>query len=332
MKPDKHTKHSETNVSRTDYSFAINLMQFLVVPTFVLDSQGTVLIWNKACERLTGIPASELIGTQDHWRGFYDAKRPCLADLVIQNRMADVDDLYVEHDDLTEKNFGVHAETWCVMPQVGSQLYLAIDAGHIFDPQGKLVAVVETLRDMTAHKKAQIELERLANHDGLTGIFNRRGFDDKLHIELCRASRENQPLSLAIVDVDHFKQFNDTYGHQAGDICLKKVADVLAKSAYRPSDMAARYGGEEFALILPSVGENGARTVASRMLKAVSSLGIPHSGSSNGGVVTVSVGVVTATPTAQTSEKELIQAADDALYRAKHGGRNRVEVTRIPLE
>jgi diguanylate cyclase (GGDEF)-like protein len=270
-----------------------------------------------------------LIGTQDHWRGFYDAKRPCLADLVVQNRMEDIDALYLAHDDLSGKNFGVHAETWCVMPQVGTHLYLAIDAGPIFDPQGKLIAVVETLRDMTSHKKAQTELERLANHDGLTGIYNRRGFDDKLHAEFSRSSRESLPLSLAMVDVDFFKQFNDTYGHQAGDHCLKKVADALAKSTFRPSDMAARYGGEEFAIVLPSVDEEGAKVVANRVLKAVSGLGIVHSGSVSRGVVTVSIGVATIIPSAKSSEKELIQAADEALYRAKHGGRNRVECNTI---
>jgi diguanylate cyclase (GGDEF)-like protein/PAS domain S-box-containing protein len=304
------------SVNPVDYSFAINLMQFLVVPTFVLDKKGTVLIWNKACERLTGIPAHEVLGTKEHWRGFYDTERPCLADLIVQDRMSEIDGLYVTHDDLSQKNFGVHAETWCV----------AIDAGPIYDAEGQLMAVVETLRDMSSHKNAQTELERLANHDGLTGIFNRRGFDDRLHNEWSRTSREKQPLSLIMLDVDHFKRFNDTYGHQAGDDCLKKVAAVLAHQTYRPSDMAARYGGEEFAMILPSIDEGGASVVAQRICEGIAALGIPHSASGTIGMVTVSVGVATVRPVQGGKAEELIRLADEALYQAKGAGRNRVVV------
>lgn len=326
MKSEKNSKPNASPVNRADYSFAINLMQFLVVPTFVLDKKGTVLIWNKACERLTGIPAQEVLGTKEHWRGFYDTERPCLADLIVQDRMSEIDGLYVTHDDLSQKNFGVHAETWCVMPRVGTQLYLAIDAGPIYDAEGQLLAVVETLRDMSSHKKAQTELERLANHDGLTGIFNRRGFDERLQNEWSRTSREKQPLSLIMVDVDHFKRFNDTYGHQAGDDCLKKVAAVLAHQTYRPSDIAARYGGEEFAMILPSIDEGGASVVANRIREGIAALGIPHSASDHIGMVTVSVGVATVRPVQGGKAEELIRLADEALYQAKGAGRNRVVV------
>lgn len=315
-----------TVVTDADYSFAVNLMQFLVVPTFVLDTQGKVLIWNKACERLTGIPAAEVLGTHEHWRGFYDAPRPCLSDLIVQNRMTEMDALYVAHDDPSGEAFGVHAENWCVMPRLGTQLYLAIDAGPIYDAHGKLLAVVETLRDMSSQKRAQTELERLANHDGLTSIVNRRGFDEKLHIEWRRASREKQPLALIMIDVDHFKRFNDTYGHQVGDDCLKKIAAVLSRAAFRPSDVVARYGGEEFAVILPSIDEQGASIVATRIHEGIARLAIPHSAGEEGGVVTVSIGVTTATPAQDMKHEELINWADRALYQAKHAGRNRIVV------
>jgi diguanylate cyclase (GGDEF)-like protein len=212
------------------------------------------------------------------------------------------------------------------MPRIGTQLYLAIDAGPIYDAAGQLLAVVETLRDMTSHKKAQTELERLANHDGLTGIFNRRGFDERLHNEWSRTSREKQPLSLIMIDVDHFKRFNDTYGHQAGDDCLKKVATALEEQTYRPSDMAARYGGEEFAMILPSIDEDGASVVASRIRESIAALAIPHSGSNGNRVVTVSVGVATVRPVLGSKAEEVIRRADEALYQAKGAGRNRVMV------
>ncbi len=317
-----------TPVSDADYSFAVNLMQYLVVPTFVLDAQGQVLIWNKACERLTGLLASEVVGTKAHWRGFYDSPRPCLADLIVQNRGAEMNSLYVEHDDPTGLGYGLHAQNWCAMPGLGNQLYLAIDAGPIYNAQGQLLAVVETLRDMTAQKTTQIELERLATHDGLTNLVNRRGFDVRLDVELSRAIRDQQSMALIMIDVDHFKRFNDTYGHQMGDDCLRSVASVLATAAQRPSDLVARYGGEEFAVILPSVDHAGACAVAERIRQSVAALAIPHSGSDGREVVTVSVGLACGIPARGMSEKNLITLADQALYRAKHTGRNRVEVMR----
>ena len=315
-------------VSDDEYSFAVNLMQYLVVPTFVLDAKGQVLIWNKACERLTGLMASEVIGTDEHWRGLYETKRPCLADLVVQNRMDELDALYVQHDGPADLGFGLHAQNWCEMPQLGIQLYLAIDAGPIYDAQGQLLAVVETLRDMTTQKTAQVELERLAVRDGLTGLVNRRGFDERLDVELSRAIRDQQSMALIMIDVDHFKRFNDTYGHQLGDECLRQVASALSMAVLRPSDLVARYGGEEFAVILPSVDQAGACAVAERIRQGIAALAIVHSGNDELGVVTVSVGLACGIPARGTKEKDLITLADRALYQAKHAGRNRVEAAR----
>ena len=308
-------------VNEADNGFAVNLMQFLVVPTFVLDAQGRVLVWNQACERLTGLPASEVIGTQEHWRGFYDAPRPCLADLVAQNRVSEISALYAAHDESSDQSFGVHAENWCMMPRLGTELYLAIDAGPIYDAKGKLLAVVETLRDISAQKKAQSELERLSTYDGLTGIVNRRGFDTRLSSEWSRASREHTPLSLLMIDIDYFKVFNETYGQQAGDECLKKLATSLSKAAFRPSDLIARYGGEEFAIVLPAIDEEGARVVAARVRNAVALLAIPHSGG-EGGMVTVSIGVAAVIPEDDKKPEDLIALADRALYQAKRIGRD----------
>ncbi len=315
-----------------DYSFAVNLMQFLVVPTFVLDAKGNVLIWNKACERLTGIAAEEMIGTKQHWRGFYEAPRPCLADLVVQNRTAEIDALYVAHDDPAGLAFGLHAQNWCLMPGLGHQLFLAIDAGPIYDGQGQLLAVVETLRDMTAQKTAQTELERLATQDGLTSLTNRRGFDTRLDMELSRACRDQQSMALIMIDVDHFKRFNDTYGHQMGDECLKSVASGLLAAVLRPSDLVARYGGEEFAVILPSVDQAGAEAVAERIRQSISALAIVHAGNDELGMVTVSVGVACGVPARVTREKDVINLADKALYQAKRSGRNRVVALRLDAE
>ena len=245
-----------------DFNFAANLMQFLVVPTFVLDNEGKVLIWNKACERLTGVAAADLIGTTEHWRAFYEEPRACLADLIVQNRLAEIDALYVVHDDPTGQAFGIRAENWCVMPNHGKQLYLAIDAGPIFDQDGHLVAVVETLRDITVQKRAQTALEGLAYLDGLTGIYNRRAFDEKLEVEWDRSRREQTNLALILIDVDFFKRYNDSYGHQLGDACLKHIATALSTVVVRPQDAVARYGGEEFAVALPNAELASAARIA----------------------------------------------------------------------
>lgn len=303
-------------------SFAVNLVQHLVVPTFVLDPDCNVLIWNKACERLTGVPAAEVIGTREHWRAFYESPRPCLADLLAQGRMAEVEALYAAHDDPTGPAFGVHAENWCVMPCLGTELYLAIDAGPIYDADGKLLAVIETLRDMTDHRRAQTALEQLATRDGLTGIANRRSFDERLGIEWKRERRDSGILSLLMIDVDHFKRYNDAYGHQAGDNCLQQIAKTLEKVVFRPGDLVARYGGEEFVVVLAATDAKGAGIVARRILDRVAELAIPHSGG-EAGHVTLSIGISTSAPESDMTPADLIASADAALYKAKHAGRNR---------
>ncbi|QRX85008.1 diguanylate cyclase [Glaciimonas sp. PAMC28666] len=298
-------------------------MQHLVVPTFVLDPECKVVIWNMACERLTGIPASEMIGTSDHWRGFYSTQRPCLADLIIHERTRDVNDLYVWNKNIEKVPNGLYAENWCVMPQLGTRRYLAIDAGPIYDETGRLISVVETLRDITLQKEAQSALQDLAAKDGLTGIANRRSFDQALATQWQRAMRETHPLTLLMVDVDHFKQYNDTYGHLAGDECLKRIASAMANTPLRAYDLVARYGGEEFAIILPEVTAAGAQAVAERIRAAVEHLGIPDT-TSEAGVVTISIGAATANALIGSTPTQLVAAADAALYQAKHAGRNRV--------
>ena len=313
-------------MTETDYAFAVNLMQFLVVPTFVLDSDGKVLIWNRACERLTGVPGSEVIGTKEHWRAFYTQPRACLADLIVENRLNDMEALYLEYEDANGQAYGIHAENWCVMPRLAhsDKLYLAIDAGPIYDGAGALIAVVETLRDMTAQKLAQTTLEGLAYHDALTGIYNRRAFDEKIKIEWERSLREQSGLALLMIDVDYFKKYNDHYGHQAGDECLRALATAMAQCIARPNDMLARYGGEEFAIILPSCDEAGVRTIAQRLQEHIAALQLPHQSSEVSALVTVSIGAVQGVARQLQSVQAFVAAADKALYRAKNQGRNRI--------
>ena len=174
-------------------------------------------------------------------------------------------------------------------------------------------------------EQANADLQTMAWKDGLTGLANRRAFDDTLERERKRARREDEPLSLIMLDVDYFKKFNDAYGHVAGDDCLRAVAKAVAGSAARCVDLAARYGGEEFAVILPGTDSAGAALVAEAMRQTVLALGIVHAGSPIG-LVTVSLGVATTSngDYHDASPTQLLQRADALLYQSKTAGRNRV--------
>jgi diguanylate cyclase (GGDEF)-like protein len=178
-------------------------------------------------------------------------------------------------------------------------------------------------------KNERDALTQLATLDGLTGIPNRRSFDAALRREWARMARAGQPLSVILLDVDHFKQFNDTYGHSDGDDCLKRVANALHACIKRPSDLAARYGGEEFVVLLPETDLDGAMIKAEALRAAVAALRIPHKNSSAADHVTVSLGVAHAAPSDGGDQQMLVEAADKQLYAAKKEGRNRAKGVRM---
>ena len=197
--------------------------------------------------------------------------------------------------------------------------------------QNEITAANLALEEKVLQRTAELEtanrqLQALSATDGLTGLANRRKFDQDWEQEWSRAVRQGLPLAVAMVDVDQFKAYNDHYGHQSGDVCLKLVAQTLSHTVQRSGELAARYGGEEFVVILPGLDAPEAAAVMERVRDAVQALGLPHARAAVAGVVTISAGVAACVPQPGDDSARLVQAADAAMYRAKASGRNRVEV------
>jgi len=191
--------------------------------------------------------------------------------------------------------------------------------------QSKIIeARTEELRKkIVLLEKAEKELYKLTRMDQLTGINNRRGFDENVELEWRRAIRNNISLTLLMIDIDYFKNFNDTYGHVEGDECIRKVATSISNSLKRPFDHAARYGGEEFAVLLPETDVIGGEKIAETIRKNIEDLKIENKLEGLSEVVTVSIGVASITPTSESQKDELIEKSDGAMYEAKVNGRNR---------
>lgn len=231
------------------------------------------------------------------------------------------------HDDenTLDRSFAAGASDFIVKPVSRVEL------------RARIRSALQLRYEMLRRKKRERELERLArklermtNLDGLTGIANRRCFDDTLVKEWVRNGRDDAPIGLLMIDIDHFKSYNDALGHVDGDTCLCAVADAIKQAVHRPGDMVARYGGEEFAVILPNTDYEGAASVAANIHRNISRIGICHPDSSVGCTVTVSIGVAATVPTCQFTPEGLVNAADRALYQAKQSGRNRTETIELP--
>lgn len=180
------------------------------------------------------------------------------------------------------------------------------------------------VRNHVELKQTRDRLMSLATSDGLTGLANRRAFDAALEGECKRLARTHAPIALVMLDIDHFKSFNDRYGHVAGDDCLRRVADVLAAVIRRPADLAARYGGEEFICILPDTQINGAVTIAERIQAGIATLSIPIADSKTAAIVSASFGVVSEICNLEMDHIAILRSADSCLYKAKNAGRNRI--------
>lgn len=174
-------------------------------------------------------------------------------------------------------------------------------------------------------KRYRDYLENISMKDGLTGVPNRRRMDEYLEQEWKRSKRKNKPISLLMLDIDHFKLYNDNYGHSEGDECLKKVASAIEDSLSRPADMAARFGGEEFACILPETDEQGAKLIAKRVQENIKKMNIPHEYSPIDSLVTLSIGIAATVPDESATVQKFLKSADQMLYKAKKSGRNQTQ-------
>lgn len=208
---------------------------------------------------------------------------------------------------------------------------------HLYEiptPSGGLVMarldVSELVHKSEALERSNAQLERLSATDGLTGLANRRLFDQQLYQEWQRSMRTQLPLSLLLVDIDHFKRYNDHYGHVSGDACLRQVAVILSDCAQRAGELVARYGGEEFALLLPGADGDAAMAVAQRCMDELARARIPHANSTVSDCLTWSIGVATVQASADLLPESLVRCADEALYRVKGSGRAQYGVAPCP--
>jgi diguanylate cyclase (GGDEF)-like protein/PAS domain S-box-containing protein len=286
------------------------------------DTSGRVLYMSPSCERVLGFTPEEVMRMSP-----FAMVHP------------DDGERLRRHFDALIRGTPVTALACRMLHKTGKHLWLEMMWRAVLDAEGRIVTLQASSRDITERKDYERQLEdtrrklqanheslveanarlaALAAQDGLTGLKNRRAFEERLHEELSRIRRSQRPVSLLLLDIDHFKPFNDSFGHPRGDEVLRAVARILARSI-RDTDVAARYGGEEFAVILPDTDADGALLMGERLRLAVESAPWTERG------ITMSVGTATATSHLSTIET-LVDHADRALYRSKQGGRNRVTV------
>jgi diguanylate cyclase (GGDEF)-like protein/PAS domain S-box-containing protein len=293
------------------------MVKFSAVPIFVLDKNHVVTNWNKACEKMTGLKAHRVVGTSNHWQAFYQSKRSCLADLVLDGAYDSFPQFYESFDTSTFLHDGVRSEGW--FDNVGGKdRYITFDAVPIYNRAKELVAVIETLQDISERKKLEEELKRLATTDALTGLHNRHRFNELLEQEVARARRYHTPLSLIMFDLDYFKNINDTYGHAVGDQVLQEMAKVIRENV-RATDWVGRWGGEEFLVLCPETTEKDAVLTAEKLRELVET----HMFQT---VTTITISCGVTRFKAPDSVDAFVSRADDGLYRAKEKGRNIVVI------
>jgi len=277
----------------------------------IIEADGRIQFTNPACDKYLGYRESELAG-----RTLSDLLNP----LVAQEYL-DYFERYAASPE-TAHNHGTREVI--IRHRNGSSVCMDLTLTPMYLRQPLFIGL---LHDITHHKQSEDALQRAAMVDPLTKIANRRHFDSFLEKEWQRSMRSGQPLSLVVLDVDHFKLYNDTLGHPAGDACLQQVAQAIQSHALRPTDLAARYGGEEFVLLFAETEADSAYLLAESIRAHIEALQLPHPRSPTSPWITVSIGVATIRPHQLDNTETLFVAADRAMYVAKEGGRNQVQAT-----
>jgi diguanylate cyclase (GGDEF)-like protein len=300
----------------------------LTIPAFVIDAAHIVTHWNDACQKITGIPSREVIGTHEHWRAFYSSERPVMADLIVTGS---IENIVAQHYGGKYRCSAVIKDAFEAedfFPHFGeSGKWLFFTAAPLKDSAGRIIGAIETLQDVTDRKQAEEALRasecrfrELSITDALTGLYNSRHFFNRAAEEVERSNRYGSPLSLILLDVDKFKRFNDTYGHLEGDHVLAALAEVIRREI-RGADTAYRYGGEEFIVIFPETEPPEAQVVAERLRQAFeATVFSPLPGEE--ARISISVGGGSYRPNEGLTA--FVKRVDEAMYRAKNRGRNRV--------
>jgi len=296
--------------------FLENLVQNSVVPTFVMGPDRRILLWNSACEELTGAKAATMIGMDEPWKILFDHKRPFLAEMVIDGPI-EPPKYYSSFDKSMGISEGLTAEQWYKNLN-GRDCFLLLNAAPIRNSKGELLAVIQTLQDITERKQYEEQLEYQVNHDQLTGLPNRNLLADRIRQTLLVAQRNHNQVAVIIIDMNQFKFINDNLGHDSGDEALKVIAERLT-SCMRAGDTVARQGGDEFVIIISNpAAADSAALVAEKIQK---SLALPFSINEHELIITCSMGI-SVFPKDGEDALTLMKNADVAMYRAKEIGRN----------
>lgn len=282
-------------------------------PIVTINTEGIIISASPATEATFGWSVQDLIGKK-----FEKLLAPTCRDKYVK--------LFHNHEDAGNSNLLGTIKEVTGQHRVRRDFPCELSINHIFIPDLNQSIYTGVFRDISIRKATESKMEWLSSHDGLTGIYNRRYFNEQIDREWKRLLRSQEALSIIIIDVDFFKNYNDYLGHQTGDSCLQKIATSLELLGRRSTDFVARYGGEEFVVLLPGTDINGAQQVADNLQNQIRGLNIPHPNSITSKKVTVSMGVASITPTLGCSYERLIRFADQALYQAKENGRNRYGV------
>ncbi len=291
------------------------------IPAFAIDGHHRVIHWNRALEDLVGITAEQVLGTDQHWRIFYDQRRPCMVDLLVDSIPTAKGLTHWYKLKYTRSALrGEAYEATDFFPSLGGEgKWLRFTATALKNDRGEVVGAMETLEDITHLKtceKALQESEKkyieLSTTDDLTRLYNSRHFFKQLNLEIRRAKRYHNPLALLVLDIDNFKQLNDTHGHMEGDRVLRRIGGLIGENV-RGTDTAYRYGGEEFAVILPETTGSEAVPVAERIRRGIESERFVCEG--NEVRVTASIGIAEHRP--HETPTDLFKKADKSMYAAK---------------